>query len=80
MNVMYLIMLYIDWNVGKKFQPSTFYRSRENQFWKIKASKKLQSNRYGCLYSIMLHIDGNVDKTFQPSIFYKSRKNQLWKL
>ena len=41
MNVLYLIMLHIDGNVDKKFQLSTFSRSRENQFWKIKAATKL---------------------------------------
>ena len=30
MDVLYLIMLHIDGNVEKKFQPSIFYRSREN--------------------------------------------------
>ena len=28
MNVLHLIMLHIDGNVDKKFQPSIFYRSR----------------------------------------------------
>ena len=30
-DVLYLIMLHIDGNVVKKFQPYIFYRSRENQ-------------------------------------------------
>ena len=42
MDVSYLIMLHIDRNFDKKFQPSIFYRSWENQLWKIKASTLLE--------------------------------------
>ena len=33
MDVLYFIVLHIDGSVNKKFQPSIFYRSRENQIF-----------------------------------------------
>ena len=41
MDVSYFIMLHINGNADKNFQPSIIYRSRENQVYKIKAAKKL---------------------------------------
>ena len=38
MDVLQLIMLDNDGNDDKKFQPFIFYRSRENQLWKINAA------------------------------------------
>ena len=72
MDVLYLIVVYIEGNIDKKFQPSIFYKSRENQLWKIKAVKKLLKSSPTAtddLYLVILHIDGNDDKKFQLSLF-----------
>ena len=47
-DVLYLIMLHTDGNVDKKFQPSIFYRSRENHF---SQPCLLQTDRHLKLYS-----------------------------
>ena len=82
-DVLYLIMLNIDRNVDKKFQPSIFYRGWVNLLYKVRAAKKAFKSSQTAMdvyYLIMLNIDGNVNKKFQTSNFYRSRYNQLWKI
>ena len=64
------------WN----FQPSIFYRIREQQLLRIKAAKKLlkiSPTARDVLHFIMIHFDGNVDKKFQSSIFYRRWENHV---
>ena len=49
MDVLYLIVVYIEGNIDKKFQPSIFYKSRENQLWKKAAEQ--QSDCFGYFYT-----------------------------
>ncbi len=75
MDVLYLIMLHIDGNVDKNFQPSIFYRSRENHV-SLKSFRHTDISNYR-LASLQMAKKTNLLKKITRMT--TSIKEKLWK-
>ena len=71
MHVLYLIMPHIDGCVDKKFQPSTFYRSKENHVSDIHTD----ISRYN-VASLLIIVASNAIQLYSTNTCFNTQKRE----